>query len=154
MAGSVERVREALRAAGHDDNLTTFPAGTRTAADAATAVGCAVAQIAKSIVLKTGETPVLVVASGANRVDAAKVAALVGGEVARPDAGWVRATTGFAIGGVAPVGHLIAPIVIVDRDLAEVGPIWAAAGAPDTVFRTDFDALVRISGGRVGDIRE
>lgn len=154
MAGSVDRVREALAAAGHSDDLATFPASTRTAAEAAAAVGCEVAQIAKSIMFRAGDTPVLVVASGANRIDAAKVATLVGGPIDRPDAAWIRQVTGFAIGGVAPVGHLTPPVVLIDADLAAIDPIWAAAGAPNTVFRTRFDDLVRISGGRVGDVRE
>lgn len=154
MAGSVDRVREALAAAGHSDDLVSFPASTRTAAEAAAAVGCDVAQIAKSIMFRAGEMPVLVVASGANRIDAAKVAALVGSSIDRPDAGWIRQVTGFAIGGVAPVGHLTPPVVMIDADLAAIDPIWAAAGAPNTVFRTRFDDLVRISGGRVGDVRE
>lgn len=154
MAGSVDRVRQALAAAGHSDELAAFPASTRTAAEAAAAVGCDVAQIAKSIMFRAGETPVLVVASGANRIDAGKVAALVGGAVDRPDAAWIRQVTGFAIGGVAPVGHLTPPVVLIDADLAAIDPIWAAAGAPNTVFRTRFDDLVRISGGRVGDVRE
>lgn len=154
MAGSVERVREALRQAGHEDRLIAFPASTRTAAEAAAAVGCAVAQIAKSIVLRAGGTPVLVIASGANRVNSAKVAALIGKPVERPDAAWVRQVTGFAIGGVAPVGHLTRPVVLVDEDLADLDPIWAAAGAPNTVFRTRFADLVRISGGRAADVKE
>jgi prolyl-tRNA editing enzyme YbaK/EbsC (Cys-tRNA(Pro) deacylase) len=101
VSDSVERVRAALLAAGHDDTITMFPDGTRTAQDAASAVGCAVAQIAKSIVLRAGEQVVLVIASGANRVDVAKVAARLGRPVKPADGRWVRDVTGFAIGGVA-----------------------------------------------------
>jgi prolyl-tRNA editing enzyme YbaK/EbsC (Cys-tRNA(Pro) deacylase) len=154
MAGSVDRVRDALRSGGHAEEIVTFPASTRTAAEAAEAVGCDVAQIAKSIVMRMDERPVLIVASGANRVDMAKVAALAGGPVARPDAAWVRQVTGFAIGGVAPVGHLTEPVVLIDADLAALDPIWAAAGAPNTVFRTSFADLVRITGGMAADVRE
>mgnify|MGYP001210762206 CR=1 FL=1 len=154
MAGSVDRVRQALRDQHHSDEIVTFPASTRTAAEAAAAVGCAVEEIAKSILFRAGDVPVLVVASGVNRIDAAKVAALVGMPVGRPDAQWVRQVTGFAIGGVSPVGHLTPPTVLVDRDLGDLGAIWAAAGAPNAVFRTSFADLVRISGGRIGDIRE
>lgn len=154
MAGSVERVRQALRSSGHSDDIVTFPDSTRTAAEAAVAVGCEVAQIAKSILLRAADTPVLIVASGANRVDAAKVAALIGAAVERPDAGWVRRVTGFAIGGVSPVGHLTPPTVLIDTDLAALDRIWAAAGAPNAVFSTRFDELVRISGGQPADIRE
>ncbi|MDP2803504.1 MAG: YbaK/EbsC family protein [Phreatobacter sp.] len=154
MAGSIDRVRAALRNAAHDDTIVTFPASTRTAAEAAAAVGCAVAQIAKSLVFRTGERPVLVIASGTNRVDTAKVASLVGSPVERPDVRWVRDVTGFAIGGVSPVGHLTPPVVLVDQDLAALDPIWAAAGAPNTVFRTRFADLLTLSGGRVADIAE
>lgn len=154
MAGSVDRVREALRSKGHPDDIVTFPDSTRTAVEAAAAVGCEVAQIAKSILFRAGDTPVLVVASGANRIDAAKVAAHIASPVTRPDAAWVRLVTGFAIGGVSPVGHLTAPTVLIDEDLAALDPIWAAAGAPNAVFRTGFSELVRISGARVADIRE
>lgn len=154
MASSVERVAAALEAAGHDPTIRTFPKGTRTAAEAAAAVGCTVAQIAKSIVLRAGDRPVLVVASGVNRVDTTKVAALVGQPVERAEASWVRATTGFAIGGVAPVGHLGPPLVLIDRELAALDPIWAAAGSPQHVFRTSCAELVRISGGRLADVRE
>jgi prolyl-tRNA editing enzyme YbaK/EbsC (Cys-tRNA(Pro) deacylase) len=90
-------------------------------------VGCEVAQIAKSIVFRAGERPVLVIASGANRVDMAKVAAATGFHVKRADGGWVRDVTGFAIGGVAPVAHLTQPVVLVDEDLFSHGRVWAAA---------------------------
>lgn len=154
MASSVDRVRAALEQHGHDGALRRFPESTRTAEEAAAAIGCTVAQIAKSIVLRTGDRPVLVVASGVNRVDPAKVAGLVGGPVKRADAAWVREVTGFAIGGVAPVGHLTQPIVLIDQSLSALDPIWAAAGSPNEVFSTGFAALVAISGGRVADVKE
>jgi prolyl-tRNA editing enzyme YbaK/EbsC (Cys-tRNA(Pro) deacylase) len=152
--GSVERVRAALLSAGHEDNISEFPDGTRTAQDAAAAVGCSVAQIAKSIVLRVGDEVVLVIASGVNRVDVAKVAALLSRPVKRADGRWVRDTTGFAIGGVAPLGHLVRPRVLIDKDLMQLDPIWAAAGSPRHVFRTRPDELVRMSGGLVVDIKE
>lgn len=152
--GSVERVRAALVAAGHDDTIQVFPEGTRSAAEAAAAVGCEVAQIAKSIVFRAGERSVLVIASGANRVDMAKVAAATGLPVKRADGGWVRDVTGFAIGGVAPVGHLAPPVVLVDEDLFAFDSVWAAAGSPMHVFRTTPDELLRISGGLRADVRE
>lgn len=154
MSSSVERVKAALASHGHDGDLLRFPESTRTAAEAAAAIGCTVAQIAKSIVLRTGEQPVLVVASGVNRVDQAKVATLVGGPIKRADADWVRMVTGFAIGGVAPLGHLTEPLVLIDRDLAALDPIWAAAGSPNEVFRTSFTDLVRVSKGRIEDVKE
>ncbi len=152
-SASVERVRAALAAAGHADTIAAFPEGTRTAADAAAAVGCAVEQIAKSIVFRAGERAVVVIASGANRVDAAKVAAALGVGVKRADADWVREATGFAIGGVAPVGHVSPPLMLLDRDLMALGEVWAAAGSPVHVFRTTGDELARMTGAAVADIR-
>jgi prolyl-tRNA editing enzyme YbaK/EbsC (Cys-tRNA(Pro) deacylase) len=152
--GSVERVRAALLAAGHADSIEAFPEGTRSAAEAAAAVGCAVAQIAKSIIFKAGATPVLVIASGANRVDMAKVAAATGLVVKRADGGWVRDVTGFAIGGVAPLGHLTPPLVLVDEDLFALDKVWAAAGSPMHVFATTPDSLLRLAGGVRATVKE
>lgn len=154
MSESVERVRASLLAAGHADTIVAFPEGTRTAQDAADAVGCKVAQIAKSIVLRAGERVVLVIASGANRVDTGKVAALVGQPVKSADGRWVRDNTGFAIGGVSPVGHTAAPCIFIDRDLLALDPVWAAAGTPQHVFRTSPAELVRMTGGKVADVKE
>ena len=134
---------------GHPDTITQFPAGTRTAADAAAAVGCTVAQIAKSIVFRCGMRAVVVITSGANRVDQAKADAALGVKLGRADADWVRQTTGFAIGGVAPVGHVSPPMLLLDEDLLELDPVWAAAGSPSHVFRTSAAELVRISGAKV-----
>jgi prolyl-tRNA editing enzyme YbaK/EbsC (Cys-tRNA(Pro) deacylase) len=152
---SVERVRAALLAAGHDDTIATFPEGTRSAADAAAAIGCSVAQIAKSVVFRAnGERVVLVIASGVNRVDMAKVAALLGVTLKRADAEWVRDHTGFAIGGVSPVGLSGTPLWVFDRDLLALHPIYAAAGSPQHIFRTEAQALARMTGAVVGDVRE
>jgi prolyl-tRNA editing enzyme YbaK/EbsC (Cys-tRNA(Pro) deacylase) len=155
MSGSsVERVRAALAAAGHPDTITAFPEGTRSAADAAAAVGCDVAQIAKSIVFRAGARAVLVIASGANRVDIGKVAAAIGQPVKRADGAWVRDTTGFAIGGVAPVGHLAPPILLMDQDLLALEPVWAAAGSPMHVFRSSPAALLRMTGAATAIVKE
>jgi prolyl-tRNA editing enzyme YbaK/EbsC (Cys-tRNA(Pro) deacylase) len=154
MSDSVERVREALRAAGHVDTITMFPEGTRTAQDAANAVGCTVAQIVKSIVLRAGDQVVLVLTSGANRVDTAKIAKAVGQPVKSADGRWVRDVTGFAIGGVAPVGHLSPPRVFIDADLMRLDPVWAAAGSPRHVFRTGAADLARMTGGEITDVKE
>lgn len=151
---SVERVRAALLRVGHQDTIAEFPDGTRTAADAAAAVGCTVAQIAKSIVLRDGNQVVLVIASGVNRVDVAKVSVLLGAPVKNADARWVRDTTGFAIGGVAPVGHLAAPRVLIDEDLMALDPVWAAAGSPKHAFRTTARDIVRMTGGRIAPVKE
>lgn len=154
MSASVDRVRAALAAAGHPDTITLFPDGTRTAQDAADAVGCTVAQIAKSIVLRAGEQVVLVIASGANRVDLAKVSARLAHPVKPAEGRWVRDTTGFAIGGVAPVGHANPPRVFIDADLMALDPVWAAAGSPRHVFRTSPAALMHMTGGEVADVKE
>lgn len=151
--GSVERVRAALLAAGHADTITAFPEGTRTAADAAAAVGCDVAQIAKSIVFRAGGRAAVVVTSGANRVDPAKASAALGQKLARADADWVREQTGFAVGGVSPVGHVSQPLVLLDADLMTLDPIWAAAGSPRHVFRTSAEALQRMTGAAVADVK-
>ena len=103
---------------------------------------------------RAGDRAVVVIASGANRVDAAKVAALLGLAVRRADADFIRDRTGFAIGGVAPLGHLAPPLIVFDRDLLALHPIYAAAGSPSHVFRTEAETLVRITGAPVADIRQ
>lgn len=154
MSDSVERVRAALAEAGHPDTIDLFPDGTRTAQDAANAVGCTVAQIAKSIVLRSGDRVVLVIASGVNRVDLDKVAVAVGGPVKPADGRWVREVTGFAIGGVAPIGHTSAPRIFIDEDLMRLDPVFAAAGTPRHVFRTSGADLARMTGGTVANVKE
>jgi prolyl-tRNA editing enzyme YbaK/EbsC (Cys-tRNA(Pro) deacylase) len=149
---SVERVRAALLAAGHADSIRAFPDGTRSAADAAAAIGCDVAQIAKSLVFRSGDRPVLVLASGAVRVDEARLAAALGAPIARAEGRWVREVTGFAIGGVAPVGHLTPPLAVLDSGLFALDPLWAAAGSPLHVFATRAEALRALTGGQVADI--
>jgi len=151
---SVERVRAALLAAGHPDTIAVVPAGARTAADAAAAVGCDVAQIVKSLIFRAGDRPILVLASGANRVDLAKLAAAIGAPVERADPARVRAMTGFTVGGVAPVGYATQPLALLDADLIGLDPLWAAAGSPEHVFRTSAEALMRLTGARVAEIRE
>jgi prolyl-tRNA editing enzyme YbaK/EbsC (Cys-tRNA(Pro) deacylase) len=151
--GSVERVRAALLAAGHADTITQFPAGTRTAAEAAAAVGCGVAQIAKSIVFRAGARPAVIITSGANRVDQVRAETVLGVKLGRADADWVRLTTGFAVGGVAPVGHIEPPLLLLDEDLLPLDPIWAAAGSPSHVFRTTAAELMRITGAKAATVR-
>ena len=151
LPASAERVRAALSAQGLAAEIRLFDATTRTAADAAAAIGCSVAQIAKSLVFRATPSgrPILVMASGSNRVDLAAIAAALGEAIAKADAGFVRDKTGFAIGGVAPLGHRETPVVFVDRDLLGFAEIWAAAGTPHAVFRLRPDDLVRITAGRV-----
>ena len=129
------RVIAAAAAAGLDITVRQFPEGTRTAADAAAAIGCDVAAIVKSIVMHDDVGALLVFTSGRNRVDAGKVEAEIGGgAVRRATAEEARAATGYAIGGTAPFGHPAPLRMLVDRDLLEYEEVWAAAGTPDTVF--------------------
>jgi len=150
----IARVREALLAAGHPDSIAQFPAGTHSAADAAVAVGCSVAQIAKSIVFRADEAIVLVVASGANRIDRGKVGAMLGLKVKTADPVWVKERTGFAVGGVSPIGHPCPVTVVIDRDLLQHDVVWAAAGSPTHTFSTTAPQLIALTSGLVADVRQ
>ena len=152
---SVRRVQEALDAAGGGHTVVALEQSARTSAEAARAVGCRVDQIAKSLVFRSVETQraVLVIASGANRVDEVKVATLVAEPVGRADADFVRARTGFAIGGGAPVAHTEPLTILIDEYLMTWPEIWAAAVHPNTVFRLTPADLVRLTGGRVTSVR-
>ena len=155
MHPNTERVADAARAAGLEIEIQRYPEGTRTAADAARAVGCEVGQIVKSLVFMAGDSPILALVSGANRVDLDKLALAAGTDVVRrADGDEARAATGFAIGGVPPFGHATTLAVLVDRDLASHERLWAAAGLPDAVFAIAPGDLVRASGGRIVDIAE
>ncbi len=152
---AAQRVEDLLAAQGMGGRVVEFPESTRSSAEAAAAIGCTLAQIAKSLVFKSASgRPVLVVASGVNRVDEKLVRGLIGQKIGRADADYVRERTGYAIGGVAPLGHSEEPIVLIDRDLLALDPIWAAAGTPNAVFRLNADELVRLSGGVVVDIKQ
>jgi prolyl-tRNA editing enzyme YbaK/EbsC (Cys-tRNA(Pro) deacylase) len=151
---AVDRVRAALATAGVPTAIVALPDAVRTARAAADAIGCDVAQIANSLVFRCAASgaPLLVMTSGANRVDTARVATLVGEPIGKADATFVRAATGFAIGGVAPVGHVAPVRTLIDRDLLRHAEIWAAAGHPHTVFRLSPAALVRLTGGIVVEV--
>ena len=154
MSAARERVRAALREAGFATEVRELAASTRSAAEAAAALGCAVAQIAKSIVFRAASgRAVLVIASGVNRIDEGKVAAALGEKIGKADAEFVRERTGFAIGGVAPLAHASPPLVLVDEDLFSFPVIWAAAGTPNSVFRLTPAELEAMSGGRRAEIR-
>jgi prolyl-tRNA editing enzyme YbaK/EbsC (Cys-tRNA(Pro) deacylase) len=148
---SIQRVQAALRALGLGHEVVELGSSARTADDAARAVGCRVDQIAKSLVFRLRDSgrPLLVVTSGAHRVDEARVAALVGEPLERAGADFVRAETGFAIGGVAPIGHARPVVTLIDEHLLRFEEIWAAAGHPNTVFRLTPDDLVTMTQGRV-----
>jgi prolyl-tRNA editing enzyme YbaK/EbsC (Cys-tRNA(Pro) deacylase) len=131
-----------------------FDESTRTAADAAAAIGCTVGQIAKSLIFRATESgrPVLAIASGSVRVDERRLSSLLGEDIARADAAFVREHTGFAIGGVPPVGHRSPPVIFIDETLLGFETIWAAGGTPNAVFRLQPDDLVRLTGGQVAAI--
>ena len=139
---------------GEDFQVLEFETSTRTAADAAEAIGCAVGQIAKSLIFSAMDSgrPVLAIASGSVRVDEARLSELLAEGVGRADAGFVRKHTGFAIGGVPPVGHRTRPLIFIDETLLEFETIWAAAGTPNAVFQLRPDDLVRLTGGTVATI--
>lgn len=150
---SAERVREALRANGLDDTVREMPDSTRTAEEAAAAVGCEVAQIVKSLLfVREDGHPTLVLTSGRNRVDAVRLAAEVGAELHLADPATVRDLTGFAIGGVAPLGLATEIPVVLDRDLLDHAQVWAAAGAPRTVFPVAPEDLRRVTNARVATV--
>ena len=138
---------------GHDHSIVILPQTGKTSAEAAQGLGCQVAQIAKSIIFRrvADNAPVLVIASGVNRVDEAKVASLVG-ELGKADARYVREMTGYAIGGVCPIGHTVKPNMLIDQDLFQYDTLWAAAGHPHAVFPLSPQQLVSMTGAPVADI--
>ncbi len=152
MKEATQRVVTALAAAGVQADVVEFAESTRTAVEAAAAVGTTVGQIVKSLVFLAGDEPVMALVSGANRLDQALLAAHVGQPVRRASAGDVRTATGYAIGGVPPVG-LVRPLAVyIDRDLTAYETVYAAAGTPHTVFPIASAALVRATGGVVLDL--
>ena len=151
LSAAAQRVQDALKALGVTSQVVELPESTRSAAEAAQAIGCRVEQIVKSLVFRGQSTnrPILAVVSGGNRVDEEKLAVLVAEPVAKADAEYVRQRTGYAIGGVPPVGHVESLVCVVDEDLLQYEQIWAAAGTPRAVFRLTPADLQRITDGRV-----
>ncbi|ARP88055.1 YbaK/EbsC family protein [Bordetella genomosp. 9] len=152
---SAQRVAALLRELGHENPVVILPETGKTSAQAAAGLGCDVAQIAKSIIFRrvADDMPVLVVASGANRVDEAKVARIVGG-LGKADARFVREKTGYAIGGVCPIGHAVRPVTLLDADLFRYDALWAAAGHPQAVFKLTPAQLAAMTGAPVADVAE
>ena len=151
LSSSAQKVQQALDALGITLEVVELPDSTRTSAEAAQAVGCQVGQIAKSIVFKalTSDRPVLVIASGPNRINEMVIGELIGEPIGKADADFVRQRTGFIIGGVPPVGHTERLETFLDQDLFQYAEIWAAAGTPHAVFRLIPDDLVRMTCGLV-----
>jgi len=155
LSPSVQMVQDALKALGFINEVMELQTTTRTSAEAAQAVGCRVEQIAKSIVFRGKQTdrPVLVIASGPNRINEKKIEALISELIGKADANFVRQRTGFVIGGVPPVGHLEKIEIFIDEDLLQYEEIWAAAGSPNAVFRLTPSDIVKMTEGRVISIK-
>lgn len=155
LSSSAQKVQMALNTLGLSLQVIELPGSTRTAVEAAQAVGCQVGQIVKSLIFKAkrSEQPILVIASGPNRVDEKKIEALIGEPLGKADADFVRQHTGFVIGGVPPVGHLEKLETYIDQDLLQYAEIWAAAGTPHAVFRLTPDDLVKITGGKIVEVK-
>ncbi len=156
LSASAQRVQNALDKLGVQVKVVELPASTRTAEEAAAAVNCQVGQIVKSLIFraKTSGQAVLVLASGPNRVDVARVGQALGEPIERADADFVREQTGFAIGGIPPVGHNQALVTFMDEDLLQYQLVWAAAGTPHAVFPIHPQTLAQISSARVLAVRQ
>jgi Cys-tRNA(Pro) deacylase len=141
---------------GEDFEVLEFETSTRTAAEAAAAIGCTVGQIAKSLIFRAVDSgrPVLAIASGSVRVDEARLSEILGENIGRADAAFVREQTGYAIGGVPPIGHRSQAVIFIDETLLTFDTIWAAGGTPNAVFRLKPDDLVRLTGGTVATIAQ
>lgn len=155
LSPSVQKVQNALKALGFSNDVMELESTTRTSAEAAQAVGCRVEQIAKSILFKSKQTdkPILVIASGPNRVNEKRIEEFISEPLGKADADYVRKHTGFVIGGVPPVGHLENLDIFIDEDLLKYEEIWAAAGSPNALFRLTPSDLVQMTGGRIVSIK-
>lgn len=152
---SAQRVQDKLAELGYTNKVVELPDSTRTAQQAAEAIGCKVAQIAKSIIfrLKNTDKPLLVVACGVNRVNEKKLSSQLNDILGKADADFVRERTGFVIGGVPPIGHVEAITTIVDEDLLQFKTLWAAAGHPKAVFELTPNELVEMTHGKIVNIK-
>ena len=155
ISSSARKVQKALIEYGITSQVVEMPQSTRTADDAARAARCQVGQIVKSLIFKGKKTqqPILVATSGANRVNEKKIANIISEPLAKADAEFVREKTGFAIGGVAPVGHVQQIRIFIDEDLLQYNEIWAAAGTPKAIFKLTPQELQKITGGQVVSVK-
>lgn len=156
LKSSAQRVQDALKEFNLDFQVVEFSESTRTSQEAADAIGCELGQIAKTLIFKgkQSQKPICVIASGKNRVDEKKIAQLAGEPIERSDADFVREHTGFAIGGVAPVGFTFEHALLIDQDLMAYPELWAAAGTPNSVFKLTPQDLLRITNGHVVDVKK
>lgn len=154
LSNNTHRVQAALANFGLDLEVVELPDSTRTAPEAAAAIGCTVEQIVKSLIFKTKSgKPMLITTSGGNRVNEKRIQEIIGEKIAKADADFVREVTGYPIGGVPPIAHLQRIETIIDEDLLQYPEIWAAAGTPNAVFRLDPAQLVRMTKGKVEKIK-
>lgn len=155
LSKSAQSVQDALSKKGLEAKVVELPASTRTAEDAAKAIGCQVAQIAKSLIFRTKHTnrPVLILASGINRVNEKTIARAIGEEITKADADFTREVTGFAIGGIPPVGHKQKIETYIDEDLLQYKELWAAAGTPNAVFSLESATIEDLTDGKIISIK-
>ena len=151
LSPSAQKVQDQIRLLGFDYTVIEHAESTRTAQEAAERAGCELGQIVKSLIFKGKDSgkPILVLTSGANRVDEKRISDYAGEAIGRADADFVRSVTGFAIGGVPPVGHLQDMETYVDEDFLQFGPIWAAAGTPNAIFELKTEDLQKMTQGKV-----
>ena len=155
LGSSAKKVQKFLEDLGLKGRVVELPDSTRTAIQAAEAIGCGVEQIVKSLVFKTSDSnmPILVVASGMNHVNEKMIAALCGEPIEKADAEFVKKQTGFSIGGVPPAGHIEKITTFIDEDLLKFDQVWAAAGTPHAVFPLTSDELVNLTDGKIVPIK-
>ncbi len=155
LSESAQKIQEALLKKGLHVKVIEFPASTKTAVDAAKTIGCEVAQIVKSLIFRTKQTkrPILVLTSGINRVNEKKIAQVVHEDIEKADADFTREVTGFAIGGIPPIGHKEKIETFIDEDLLKYKEVWAAAGTPYASFCLDSSSLEKITNGKVISIK-
>jgi len=151
LSSSAQKVQDALNQLGYSCNVIEFSESTRTALEAAERVGCEVGQIVKSLIFqgKTSGKPILILTSGANQVDVKRIKAHAEEKIGRADPAFVRERTGYAIGGIPPLGHLHPIETYIDEDLLQYEKVWAAAGTPNAVFEMDANQLAKMTGGKV-----
>lgn len=155
LSASAQKVQDVLNSFNLEHRVIELEIPVKTAQQAADAVGCSVAQIAKSLIFASESgKPVLVIASGINRVNETRVAEILGESISRATPDFVRSSTGFAIGGIPPVGHAVQPVIVIDQDLLLHPSIWAAAGHPNSLFELNPRDLEQMTGGTIASIRE
>ncbi len=155
LSPSAQKIQNALRELGYDYNVIEHAESTRTAQEAADRAGCQLGQIIKSLIFKGKTTgkPILVLTSGANRVDEKRISEYAGEPIGRADADFVRSVTGYAIGGVPPLAHVQKMETYIDEDLLQYDTVWGAAGTPNAIFELTPDALQKMTGGRVTRVK-